>query len=180
MSEEIKGSQDLVSARNSAELEGVNSLGSGKTVYKYTYAPELLETFVNKNQDMEYIITFDGYEGTSLCPKTFQPDFFKPVISYIPRERCLESKSAKLYIGSFRNFGCFHEDVCCTIGRDLVKLLDPRYLEVRLIYSPRGGLAIFPAFVYSDSSGKYDKLKEQRMAELLRDGSCRTVRYDNI
>jgi len=178
MSKEIKGSQDLVSARNSAELEGVNSLGSGKTVYKYTYAPELLETFVNKNQDNDYVITFDCTEGSSLCPKTHQPDFFKAVISYIPREKCVESKSMKLYLGSFRMTGSFHEDVCNTVGKDLVKLLDPKYLEVRMIYSVRGGIALYPLFTYADDSGKYDYIVKQRQLDALRDASNRTIKYD--
>lgn len=176
-SEEIHAA-GVVGTRSAEELEGVKGLGSGKTVYKNTYAPEVLETFPNKNPDVDYIITFDGYEGTSLCPRTGQPDFFKPVISYIPNDVCVESKSMKLYLFSFRETGSFHEDVCVTVGKDLVKLLHPKYLEVRMIYSPRGGLSIFPSFVYSDDSGKYDKLKEQRTLELLRDGSNRTVRYD--
>lgn len=95
--------EQVLTTRNTEELAGAKSLGSGATKYVYTYDPSLLETFINKHQDRDYIITFDCTEGTSLCPKTHQPDFFKAVISYIPREKCLESKSAKLYLGSFRN-----------------------------------------------------------------------------
>lgn len=168
----------IFKSRTAEELEGAKSLGSGATTYKYQYDPTLLETFVNKHQDRDYVITFDCTEGTSLCPKTHQPDFFKAVISYIPRERCLESKAAKLYLGSFRNTGSFHEDVCNTVGKDLVKLLDPKYLEVRMIYSVRGGIALYPFFSYADDSGKYDHIVQQRQIDVLRDASNRTVRYD--
>lgn len=170
--------EQVLTTRNTEELAGAKSLGSGATKYVYTYDPSLLETFINKHQDRDYIITFDCTEGTSLCPKTHQPDFFKAVISYIPREKCLESKAAKLYLGSFRSTGSFHEDVCNTVGKDLVALLDPKYLEVRMIYSVRGGIALYPFFAYADSSGKYDAIVQQRQIDVMRDASNRTVRYD--
>lgn len=163
-------------SRNAEELQGVTLLGNQNTKYEYTYNPDVLETFVNKHQDNDYIVTFDGYEGTSLCPKTGQPDFFKVVMSYIPAEKMVESKSMKLYLFSFRNKGDFHEDIANTIGKDLVKLLDPKYLEVRCIFSPRGGLSIYPSFVYATES--YKDFERQRKLDLLRDASNRTVRYD--
>lgn len=163
-------------SRNAKELYGVTLLGNQNTTYEYTYNPDVLETFVNKHPDNDYIVTFDGYEGTSLCPKTGQPDFFKVVMSYIPSERLVESKSLKLYLFSFRNRGDFHEDITNIIGKDLVKLLDPKYLEVRCIFSPRGGLSIYPSFVYSTE--QYRDFERQRKLDLLRDASNRTVRYD--
>lgn len=170
--------EQVLTSRTAEELEGAKSLGSGSTNYKYTYDPTLLETFVNKHQDNDYVITFDCTEGSSLCPKTHQPDFFKAVISYIPREKCVESKSMKLYLGSFRMTGSFHEDVCNTIGKDLVALLDPKYLECRMIYSVRGGIALYPLFTYADNSGDYDYIVKQRQLDALRDASNRTIRYD--
>ena len=169
---------EVLTTRTADELAGAQSLGSGSTKYEYTYDPSLLETFTNKHQGNDYVITFDCTEGTSLCPKTHQPDFFKAVISYIPRVNCVESKSLKLYLGSFRMTGSFHEDVCNTIGKDLVKLLDPKYLECKMIYSVRGGCAIYPLFTYSDNSGDYDYIAKQRQLDALRDGSNRVVRYD--
>ena len=169
---------NVLSTRSAEELNGANSLGSGATKYTYTYDSNLLETFINKHQDNDYVITFDCTEGSSLCPKTHQPDFFKAVISYIPREKCVESKSLKLYLGSFRMTGSFHEDVCNTIGKDLTKLLDPKYLEVKMIYSVRGGIAIYPQYTYSDSSHNYDYIVRQRQLDALRDGSNRVIRYD--
>lgn len=164
--------------RNSSELEGITLLGNQNTQYTDSYAPEVLETFVNKHQDNDYVVTFDAYEFTSKCPKTGQPDFAKIVISYIPNEKMVESKSLKLYLFSFRNRGDFHEDCINIIGKDLVKLMNPKYLEVRGIFSPRGGISIFPLYTYSNGEDKYNKLVDQRNLDTLRDGASRTVRYD--
>ena len=96
--------------RTENELEGVSSLGAAGVKYPTHYAPEVLDTFINKHPDIEYLVTFTCPEFTSLCPKTGQPDFAKILINYIPRERMVESKSLKLYLFSFRNHGDFHED----------------------------------------------------------------------
>lgn len=91
------------------KAEGLHALGK-KTQYKMDYAPEVLETFVNKHQDNDYWVRFNCPEFTSLCPITGQPDFAEIRISYIPDVRMVESKSLKLYLFSFRNHGDFHED----------------------------------------------------------------------
>lgn len=160
------------------ELEGVTLLGKGSTEYKSTYSPEVLETFVNKYLDNDYVVTFDGYEGTSLCPLTHQPDFFKVVINYIPSERMVESKSLKLYLFSFRNEGSFHEDIINTIGKDLVNLMKPKYLEVRGVFSPRCGISIFPFYNYANPEYEYQDFANQRRVDVMRDASNRTVKYD--
>lgn len=158
------------------ENEGVTLLGNQNTEYRYEYDPNILETFINKNLDNDYVVTFDAYEMTALCPKTGQPDFAKIIISYIPNERMVESKSLKLFLFSFRNHGSFHEEVVNIIGKDLVKLMNPKYLEVRGIFAPRGGIAIFPTYIYA--SKPYKDFERQRKLDLLRDASNRTVRYD--
>ena len=71
-------------SRTKEELEGVTLLGNQNTKYKYEYDPDILETFINKHPDNDYVVTFDAYEMTTLCPKTGQPDFAKIVMSYIP------------------------------------------------------------------------------------------------
>lgn len=158
------------------ENEGVTLLGNQNTEYRYEYDPNVLETFINKNPDNDYVVTFDAYEMTALCPKTGQPDFAKIVISYIPNERMVESKSLKLFLFSFRNHGSFHEEVVNIIGKDLVKLMNPKYLEVRGIFAPRGGISIFPLYTYATE--EYKDFEKQRMLDALRDASNRTVRYD--
>lgn len=165
-------------SRTSDELVGVTLLGNQNTKYSDDYNPEVLETFDNKHPDNDYVVTFDAYEFTSKCPKTGQPDFAKVVISYIPDKKMVESKSLKLYLFSFRNHGDFHEDCINIIMKDLVKLMDPKYLEVRGIFSPRGGISIFPMANYAKSE-KYEAIAEQRKLDVLRDAANRSVRYDS-
>lgn len=148
-------------SRTENELEGVTLLGDKKTVYPTDYAPEMLETFVNKHPEQDYLVTLNCPEFTSLCPKTGQPDFAKIIINYIPNERMVESKSLKLYLFSFRNHGDFHEDCINIIMKDLVKLMEPRYLEVVGIFTPRGGIAIYPFANYADAA--HQEMKQARL-----------------
>lgn len=163
-------------SRTNEELTGVTLLGNQNTKYSYEYTPEVLETFDNKHPDNDYVVTFDAYEFTSKCPKTGQPDFAKVVISYIPRVKMVESKSLKLYLFSFRNHGDFHEDCMNIVMKDLIKLMDPKYIEVRGIFSPRGGISIFPFCNYACE--EYAEFAKQRKLDMLRDAASRTVRYD--
>lgn len=170
------------SGRTTQELSGVSLLGNQNTKYKYDYDPSVLETFVNKHPQNDYVVTFDAYEFTSLCPKTGQPDLAKIVISYVPNERMVESKSLKLYLFSFRNHGDFHEDCVNIIMKDLVDLMNPKYLEVRGIFAPRGGIAIYPfaTYVNKDLPGheKYEKMEESRQLAVMQSAAERKVRYD--
>ena len=151
--------------RTSEELEGVTLLGNTHTNYPTDYAPEVLETFQNKHPENEYLVTLNCPEFTSLCPKTGQPDFAKIIINYIPRERMVESKSLKLYLFSFRNHGDFHEDCVNIILKDLVKLMDPRYIEVIGLFTPRGGISIYPYVNYGDQ--EHQELVKARMLARL-------------
>ena len=119
-----------MSGRNKEELEGVTLLGNQKTKYADDYAPEVLETFPNKHPENDYFVKFNCPEFTSLCPMTGQPDFATIYISYVPGERMVESKSLKLYLFSFRNHGDFQEDCVNIIMKDLIRLMDPKYIEV--------------------------------------------------
>ena len=154
-------------SRNKEELEGVSLLGDQKTKYPTDYAPEVLETFINKHPENDYVVTFNCPEFTSLCPKTHQPDFAKIIINYIPRIRMVESKSLKLYLFSFRNHGDFHEDCVNMIMKDLVKLMDPKYLEVIGVFNARGGISIYPFANYVGDE-MYRELATQRMAAVFR------------
>lgn len=125
----------------------LKSLGKN-TAYKYDYAPEFLEAIDNRNSDRNYFVTLTSDEFTCLCPITHQPDYATIKIRYIPDKKLVESKSLKLYLTSFRNCGTFHEDVINTIADDLIKLLEPRYLEVEGLFSVRGGISIVPFVNY--------------------------------
>lgn len=151
--------------RTTEELEGVTLLGNQGVRYATDYAPELLETFVNKHQNRDYVVTLDCPEFTTLCPKTGQPDFGHIYISYIPDTLMVESKSLKLYLFSFRNHGDFHEDCVNIILNDLQVLMQPRYIEVRGVFMPRGGISIHPFANASDEAHR--GLAERRRAEIF-------------
>ena len=153
-----------MSGRTKEELNGVSLLGNRNVQYPDDYAPELLETFPNKHTDNDYFVKFNCPEFTSLCPITGQPDFAEIRISYIPDVRMVESKSLKLYLFSFRNHGDFHEDCVNTIMKDLIRLMDPKYIEVTGIFTPRGGISIWPYANYGRPGTKYEKLAEERFA----------------
>ena len=144
------------------ENEGLKSLGK-KTVYRDDYAPEVLETFENRHKDNDYWVRFNCPEFTSLCPITGQPDFAEIRISYIPGDRMVESKSLKLYLFSFRNHGDFHEDCVNTIMKDLIRLMEPKYIEVTGYFTPRGGISIWPYANYGRPGTRYEELALRRM-----------------
>ena len=128
------------------------------------YAPEVLETFSNQHPDNDYWVQFNCPEFTTLCPITGQPDFAEIRILYIPGERMVESKSLKLYLFSFRNHGGFHEDCVNVIMKDLVRLMDPKYIEVFGLFVPRGGISIHPYANYGRPGTRYEQLAQQRFA----------------
>ena len=153
-----------MSGRNKEELKGVTLLGIQGTKYPMDYAPEMLETFVNKHQDTDYFVKFNCPEFTSLCPLTGQPDFATIYISYVPDVKMVESKSLKLYLFSFRNHGDFHEDCINIIMKDLVKLMDPKYIEVWGKFTPRGGISIDPYTNYGRKGTKWEQVAWDRLA----------------
>ena len=142
--------------------ENLHSLGRYSNIPE-TYAPEVLEAFENKHPERDYWVQFNCPEFTALCPITGQPDFAEIKIMYIPDKKMVESKSLKLYMFSFRNHGDFHEDVINIILNDLVKLMDPRYIEVLGLFLPRGGISIYPYANYGKKGTKYEAMAEDRM-----------------
>jgi 7-cyano-7-deazaguanine reductase len=143
-------------------MDDLKSLGKD-TGYEFSYAPEVLESFENKHQGNDYWVKFNCPEFTSLCPITGQPDFAAIYISYIPDIKMVESKSLKLYLFSFRNHGGFHEDCINMIMKDLIKLMDPRYIEVWGKFTPRGGISIDPYCNYGKPDTKFVSMAEYRM-----------------
>lgn len=99
-----------------------------------------LEVFPNPHPDRDYLIAFDCPEFTCLCPRTGQPDFATIRIRYVPDERCVELKSLKLYLWSYRNEGAFHEAVTNQILDDIVAATKPRFIEVVGDFWVRGGI----------------------------------------
>ena len=147
------------------QKENLTLLGSNHTEYKTDYDPSLLETFSNKHPDNDYFVKFNCPEFTSLCPITGQPDFATIYISYVPDKLMVESKILKLYLFSYRNHGDFHEDCVNKIMKDLIALLDPKYIEVTGKFLPRGGLSIDPYCNYGKSGTPWEKVAWDRLTK---------------
>ncbi len=101
---------------------------------------QLLDTFENPQRDIDYTIRMDIPEFTCLCPLTGQPDFAKLLMEYIPDKLCVELKTLKLYLTSFRNKGAFHEAITNEILSDLASLLKPRFMRITADFNVRGGI----------------------------------------
>jgi len=102
----------------------------------------VLESVPNPHAGTDYLVRFTAPEFTSLCPVTGQPDFAHFVIDYCPAKAIVESKSLKLFLGSFRNHAAFHEDCTLTIGQRIVTAIKPKYLRIAGYWYPRGGIPI--------------------------------------
>jgi 7-cyano-7-deazaguanine reductase len=100
----------------------------------------ILETFPNPAPERDYSIRMTIPEFTCLCPKTGQPDFATLKLDYVPNDRCVELKSLKLYVWSFRDRGAYHEAVTNEILADLVRATDPRYMRLLAEFNVRGGI----------------------------------------
>ena len=127
-----------------SKKHGGNLTILGKSKIEYPTSPDKakLETFENKYSNRDYWISFDCPEFTSICPVTSQPDFGIITIRYIPDKKCVESKSLKLYLFSFRNSAAFHEEAVNRILDDIVRTCNPRKALVYGEFRPRGGIGI--------------------------------------
>ena len=100
----------------------------------------ILDSFDNPNINKDYLVKIKVPEFTCLCPKTGQPDFAIVYIRYIPKDLCVELKSLKLYMASYRNIGAFHEAITNKICNDLATIINPNYLEIKIKFNVRGGI----------------------------------------
>ncbi len=123
------------------DYDDLDQLGSSSALPE---SPEQakLEKVANPRSEEQYLIRFTCPEFTSLCPVTGQPDFAHLVIDYVPATEIVESKSLKLYLGSFRNHGAFHEDCTVAIARRIVDEIKPVWLRIGGYWYPRGGMPI--------------------------------------
>jgi len=115
---------------------------------------KLLETFENQYPDRDYIIEHTAPEFTSVCPKTGQPDFATIILEYIPDKLCIELKSYKFYLNSYRNDGIFFESVTNKILDDLVGVSQPRYMRLVAEFNTRGGISSVIEVEYEKDSSK--------------------------
>lgn len=112
-----------------------------------------IETFKNPNSERDYVIEIDCPEFTCLCPVTGQPDFASICVKYIPQKLCVELKSLKLYLWSFRDEGAFHEAVTNEILDNLVLAIGPKWMEIRAVFNVRGGITT----TVTATHGKFDE-----------------------
>ena len=126
----------------SPDEPNLSLLGRSETRLPSSPDEAQLETFPNRSPERDYWIQLDCPEFTSLCPVTGQPDFAKLLIRYIPDERCVETKSLKFYLASYRNRPSFNEEVVNRILNDLVAATDPRRMTVKGQFGARGGIAL--------------------------------------
>ena len=124
------------------ELPALKLLGRSESRLPAIPSTATLETFLNKFAGRNYLIRFSTEDFTSLCPVTGQPDFASIQIEYIPKKRCIESKSLKFYLSSYRQTKSFNEEVVNRILEDLVQACEPRWMIVRGAFAARGGVAL--------------------------------------
>ncbi|WP_243440138.1 preQ(1) synthase [Fundidesulfovibrio soli] len=124
------------------DVSKLTHLGQAGTTYPERVSPELIETFPNRFPERDYTVTFESEEFTSLCPMTGQPDFGTITVSYVPGELCIESKSLKLYLFSYRSEPSFMETLTNRILDDLAGACKPRKMTVTGNFRPRGGIGI--------------------------------------
>jgi 7-cyano-7-deazaguanine reductase len=140
------------------------------TDYRYDHPDaSVLEAFDNPHAGSSWAVSLLCNEFTSLCPVTGQPDYGRLLIEYVPAQRCVESKSLKLYLMRYRNEGAFHEDCVNRVANDLCATLSPRYLRVYGDFQARGGIAIRPLAVRS--APDMTDLEEARCLSLLAQAS---------
>jgi len=123
-------------------MDGITLLGNSGKSFPEKPSFDILETFPNRNPDRDYLVKFDCSDFTSLCPVTGQPDYAKIHIEYVPAERCVETKSLKFYLASFRAQRDFNENIVNHIFDDFVKATKPKHLVVEGAFHARGGISL--------------------------------------
>ncbi len=149
-----------------SDTKDLKTLGKGlKTKYELDKPnPDLLETFDNQHPSNLYVVPIEAFEVSTLCPKTGQPDFAKIYINYVPNKKCIESKSLKLYLFSLRNHGEFMEDLTNRLMNELVKKLDPYYIEVYGKFNSRGGISLTPVAMWEHDDVNFEGREEIKFA----------------
>lgn len=140
----------------------LKQLGAKETDYAQNVDKGILETFENKFTKRPYTIEFETNEFTSLCPKTGQPDFAHIVIRYTPTSKCIESKSLKLYLFSYRSEGSFMETITNRILADLVECCSPHYMYIEAKFNARGGITTVVEVDYNRDSGFESKVASEK------------------
>lgn len=132
----------MAKTKTAANQVGLKLLGQAGAGFPEQVSPNILETFENRYPQRDYVIHFECEDFTSLCPVTGQPDFAKLHIEYVAAKRCIETKSLKFYLSSYRNCAAFNEEVANRILEDLVAACAPRWMRVTGRFASRGGISV--------------------------------------
>lgn len=130
-------------------MKKLKSLGKNSEIPNCPDSADL-ECVKNPHKNLDYVVRLSSPEFTSICPITSQPDFGNITIDYIPNKLIVESKSFKLYLFSFRNYGAFHEDCTLKIAKKIIKNCKPKWLRISGCWNPRGGIPIDIFFQTND------------------------------
>ena len=133
------------------KIEKLKLLGRSDIAFPSAPTASTLDTFKNKFSQRNYRIRFESTEFTSMCPVTGQPDFAQVTIDYIPDALCIETKSLKFYLASFRNTRSFNEEIVNRILEDLIEACTPRWVNVHGEFSARGGISVTVDATYPDT-----------------------------
>jgi len=139
----------MAKTKQAQSLQELRLLGKQGNGIPGSVAPEVLETFENRYPHRDYLIRFDAEDFTSVCPVTGQPDFATLEIEYVASKRCIETKSLKFYLASYRNCASFNEEVANRILEDLVSACAPKRMRVLGRFASRGGISVTVEAVYS-------------------------------
>ena len=145
------------------DSDNLTTLENEDTEFKEEYGASCLRTLSNKHSDYDYYVKLNCPEFTSLCPVNGQPNFATITISYIPDKLLVESMSLKLYLLSFRNHENYHEDCANIIMKDLIALLNPKYIEVTGQFLPRGGISVDPYCNYGKTGTSWEQFAWERL-----------------
>ncbi|MBV9392269.1 MAG: NADPH-dependent 7-cyano-7-deazaguanine reductase QueF [Verrucomicrobia bacterium] len=140
---------------NNNKYGSLSLLGRPVARYPDEPSPNILETFRNEYASRRYLVTFDCPEFTSICPVTGQPDFATIKIEYVPDTLCIETKSLKFYLASYRNTRSFNEEIANRILEDFVTACSPREVMVHAEFAARGGIRLSVIARHPDNSGEY-------------------------
>ena len=132
----------MAKSKPSTPPAGLKLLGHSGAGFPEKVSPEILETFENRYPHRDYVIHFECEDFTSLCPVTGQPDFASLHVEYVANKQCIETKSLKFYLASFRNCPAFNEEVANKILEDLVAACAPRRMRVTGKFASRGGISV--------------------------------------
>jgi 7-cyano-7-deazaguanine reductase len=159
--------------KKGAKYRSLKLLGQAAVHYPDSPSPKTLETFRNEYASRRYWIKFECPEFTSMCPVTGQPDFARITIEYVPDALCIESKSLKFYLASYRNTRSFNEEIVNRILEDIITVCRPRQAIVHAEFAARGGISLSVDARYPDeptaaADGQQTIQSQQKKESVLR------------